>query len=460
MSVPMRGPGAERPVGAEKSGKPDGAKGSRHPACREGQPQVREEPSSQAKPFSISKQVVGEAYKRVKANGGAAGVDAESIAAFEKDLKANLYKIWNRMSSGTYFPPPVRAVGIPKKDGGERRLGIPTVADRVAQTVVKMYLEPAVEPHFHPDSYGYRPGKSAAEALAMTRQRCWRYDWAIDLDIRGFFDNLDHALLMRAVGKYTQCRWILLYVKRWLEAPMQLEEGTLVPRAKGTPQGGVVSPLLANIFLHLAFDDWMRKVHPDVPFERYADDIVAHCKAEEQAQQVLESIRRRLQQCRLEVHPEKTQIVYCKDDDRKGRYPQEKFDFLGYTFRPRRSKNWRGKTFVSFTPAVSNDAARKMRQEMRRWRIPLRSDKAIDDLARMWNPILRGWIGYYGRFYKSALHPTFRHFNGLLTRWAMRKYKRLRRHRRRADHWLGSIARRAPGLFAHWHLLGVKPATG
>jgi RNA-directed DNA polymerase len=265
---------------------------------------------------------------------------------------------------------------------------------------------------------------------------------------------------MRAVGKYTQCRWILLYVQRWLEAPMQLEDGTLAPRTKGTPQGGVVSPLLANIFLHLAFDDWMRKMYPDVPFERYADDIVAHCKTEEQAERVLESIKRRLERCRLEVHPEKTRIVYCKDDDRRGRHPKEKFDFLGYTFRPRRAKNRWGKLFVSFTPAVSNAAATKMRQEMRRWRIPLRSDKAIDDRARMWNVVLRGWIGYFGRFYRSALYPTFRHFNELLTRWAMRKYKRLRRHRRRAEHWLGRVARREPRLFAHWHLLGVKPAAG
>lgn len=343
----MRGTGTERPVVAEKSGKPDGAKESRHPACSEGQPREREEPSSQAKPFCISKKVVWEAYKRVRANGGAAGVDSESIEEFEEKLKNNLYKIWNRLSSGTYFPPPVRSVGIPKKDGGERRLGIPTVSDRIAQTVVKMYLEPVVEPYFHPDSYGYRPGKSAADALAATRQRCWRYDWAIDLDIRGFFDNLDHALVMRAVGKYTQCPWVLLYVKRWLVAPAQLEDGTLVPRTKGTPQGGVASPLLANIFLHLAFDDWMRKMHPDVPFERYADDIVAHCRTEKQAQQVLDSIKRRLEHCRLEVHPEKTRIVYCKDDNRTGTYPEEKFNFLGYTFRPRRSRNRRGKFFGS-----------------------------------------------------------------------------------------------------------------
>lgn len=456
----MRGTGAERPVVAEKSGKPDGAKGSRHSACPDGQPRKREEPSSQAKPYSISKRVVWEAYRRVKANGGAAGVDSESIEEFERNLKNNLYKIGNRMSSGTYFPPAVRSVVIPKKDGGERRLGIPTVSDRIAQTVVKMYLEPEVEPHFHPDSYGYRPKKSAADALTVTRQRCWRYHWVIDLDIRGFFDNIDHALVMRAVGKYTQCPWILLYVKRWLVAPVQLEDGTRVPRTKGTPQGGVASPLLANIFLHLAFDVWMRSTHPDVPFERYADDIVAHCRTEKQAEQVLANIKRRLEHCRLEVHPGKTRIVYCKDDDRTGRYSEEKFNFLGYTFRPRRSKNRWGKFFVNFTPAVSNDAAKRMRQEMRSWRINLRSDKAIDDLAHMWNPVLRGWIQYYGRFYKSALHPVFRHFNGLLVRWAMRKFKRLRRHRRRAEHWLGGISRREPRLFAHWQLLGLKPAAG
>jgi RNA-directed DNA polymerase len=277
---------------------------------------------------------------------------------------------------------------------------------------------------------------------------------------RPFLRLLDHDLVLRAVRKYTQCSWILLYIKRWLEAPAQLEDGTLVPRTKGTPQGGVVSPLLANIFLHLAFDEWMRRAHPDVPFERYADDIVAHCRTQEQAQQVLESIRCRLAQCRLEVHPVKTRIVYCKDDDRPRGYPQERFDFLGYTFRPRRSKNRWGKFFINFSPAVSTGAMTKMRQEMRRWRLHLRSDKAIDDLAHMWNPVLRGWIQYYGRFYKSALYPVFRHFNGLLVRWAMRKYKRLRRHRCRAEHWLGGIARREPRMFAHWFLLGLRPAAG
>jgi RNA-directed DNA polymerase len=456
----MQGTGTERPVGATTSEKSDRAKGSRHSVCREGQPRVAgEEPSRQAKPFCISKQAVWEAYQRVKANDGAAGVDAQSLEEFARNLKRNLYKIWNRMSSGTYFPPPVRSVAIPKKDGGERRLGIPTVADRVAQTVVKLYLEPVVEKHFHPDSYGYRPGKSAIDALGVTRQRCWRYNWVIDLDIRGFFDNLDHELLTRAVRRYTQCQWILLYVRRWLTAAVQREDGTLEERTKGTPQGGVISPLLANIFLHLAFDEWMRKEHPDVPFARYADDVVAHCRTEQQARHVLESIRDRLKRCRLEVHPVKTHIVYCKDDDRRGSYPNEKFTFLGYTFRPRRSKNRWGKFFINFTPAVCNEAAKEIRQEMRRWHIPLRSDKTIDDLAHMWNPVLRGWIQYYGRFYKSALYTIFRHFNGLLVRWAMRKYKRLQRRYRRAEYWLGGIARREPRLFAHWQLLGLRPAA-
>jgi RNA-directed DNA polymerase len=415
---------------------------------------------SQAKPFVISKQLVWEAYKRVKANQGAAGVDSETVERFESNLKNNLYKVWNRMSSGTYFPPPVRTVAIPKKDGGERTLGIPTVEDRIAQTVVAMYLEPLVEPHFHPDSYGYRPKKSALQAVGVARGRCWRFDWVVDLDIQGFFDNLDHALVMRAVGKYTDCRWVHLYIERWLKAPAQSKDGTLTARAKGTPQGGVASPLLANIFLHLALDDWMRKTHPEVPFERYADDVIAHCESEEQAQAVKRSIEARLRRCKLELHPEKTKIVYCKDDDRRGSYPNEKFDFLGYTFRARRSKNRWGKYFINFSPAVSNQAATKMRREMRRWRLHLRSDKALDDLAHMWNPVLRGWINYYGRFYKSALHPVFRHLNRTLIRWASRKHKRLRGHQRRAEYWLGGVARREPRMFAHWQLLGLKPTAG
>ena len=273
-----------------------------------------EEPLKEAKPFEIPKSAVWEAYRKVSAKQGAAGVDGESIADFEGELKNNLYKICNRMSSGSYFPPPVRTVAIPKSDGGQRLLGIPTVSDRIAQMVVKMYLEPLLEPYFHPDSYGYRPNKSAIEAVGTTRQRCWRHDFVIDLDIKGFFDNIDHELLMRAVRKHTECQWVLLYVERWLKAPSQLNDGTTVPREKGTPQGGVISPLLANLFLHYAFDNWMRRNYPQNLFERYADDVVVHCKTELEAVKLKETLAERLAQCKLEIHPEKTKIVYCKDE--------------------------------------------------------------------------------------------------------------------------------------------------
>jgi RNA-directed DNA polymerase len=418
-----------------------------------------EEPVSKAKPFRISKRTVWEAYKRVRANQGAAGVDEISITEFEKKLEDNLYKLWNRMSSGSYFPPPVRSVEIPKSSGGKRILGIPTVADRIAQTVVKMNLESKLEPHFHQDSYGYRPGKSAIEAVGVARERCWRKDWVLDLDIKGCFDNLDHELLMRAVRKHTDCRWMLLYIERWLKAPAQQPDGTLVQREKGVPQGGVISPLLANLFLHYAFDEWMRRNFPDVPFERYADDAIVHCKSERQALWLKKQIGRRLAECKLELHPEKTKIVYCKDDDRRGNYPNEKFDFLGYTFRSRRSKNRWGKYFVNFTPAVSDKAAREMRRTMRSWRLHLRSDKTLEDLSHMFNPILRGWINYYGHYYKSALYPTFHVLDRTLVRWATRKYKRLRGHQRRATYWLGRIARREPQMFAHWQM-GLRPAVG
>ena len=410
---------------------------------------------SEAKPFCISKWEVWKAYKRVKANQGAAGVDEQSIADFEKKLKGNLYKIWNRMSSGSYFPPPVRTVKIPKASGGERRLGIPTVSDRIAQRVVKSRLEPRVEPLFHPDSYGYRPGKSAWDAVGKARQRCWRQDWVIDLDIKGFFDNIDQDLLMRAVRKHAKDKWVVLYIERWLQAPMKEENGRLVPREKGTPQGGVISPLLANLFLHYAFDRWLTKRYPQVWFERYADDAIVHCRTERQAQEVRAAIAARLRECGLELHPEKTKIVYCKDDDRRRTYPNEKFDFLGYTFRPRRSKNRFEKYFINFSPAIPDRAVKAIRAEIRSWKLHLRSDKSIEDLSRMFNPKIRGWLQYYGRYYRSALYPPMRQLDRSLARWAYRKYKKLRGHLRRATHWVARISRRDPGLFAHWQL-GVR----
>jgi RNA-directed DNA polymerase len=408
---------------------------------------------SKAKPFGISKRVVFESYLRVKANKGAAGVDEESIADFEKDLKNNLYKIWNRMSSGSYFPPAVRLVEIAKKGGGQRKLGVPTVSDRIAQMVAKMYFEPEVDCYFHPDSYGYRPGKSAIEAVGVARKRCWRHDWVLDCDIKAFFDEIDHELLMRAVRKHTDNKWLLLYIERWQKAPVQAEDGTLISREKGSPQGSVISPLLANLFLHYAFDEWMRRNHDNIPFERYADDILVHCTSERQARWIKAVIERRLKECRLELNPEKTKIVYCRDSRRKGKYPDKKFDFLGYTFRPRGSKDRYGRLFVGFLPAISDEAAKTIRSTIRSWRIHRMTDKSLKDLACMFNPKIRGWINYYGQFYKSALYRVLNQLNGALQRWAMRKYKKLRRRRRKAFHWMGRIAKQMPHLFAHWRLV-------
>ena len=406
-----------------------------------------------AKPFNISKRVVFEAYKRVKANKGSAGVDGESIADFERNLKKNLYKIWNRMSSGSYFPPAVLLVEIAKKGGGIRELGVPAVSDRIAQMVAKMYFEPDVDPFFHPDSYGYRPGKSAIEAVGMARKRCWRYRWAVDLDIKGFFDNIDHELLMRAVRKHTDSKWLLLYIERWLQAPVQVADGTLVSREKGSPQGSVISPLLANLFLHYAFDEWMRRNYESILFERYADDILVHCRSEKQAAWIKMVIEGRLQQCRLELHPDKTKIVFCKDSFREGNYPNEKFDFLGYTFCPRRAKSRNGKLFVSFLPALGNEASKSIRTTIKSWRLHRMTDKSLRDLACMFNPIIRGWVNYYGQYYKSALRPILNQLNGSLQRWAMRKYKKLRRRKRKAFYFLGRIAKQMPNLLAHWRLV-------
>lgn len=411
---------------------------------------------SKPKPFNISKEIVREAFYRVKANQGAAGIDGKTIEDFEKDLERNLYKIWNRMSSGTYFPPAVRTVEIPKKDGGVRKLGVPTVADRVAQMVAKLYLEPKVEPHFHEDSYGYRPGRSAIQAVGKAQERCWKYAWVVDLDIRAFFDTLDHSLILKAVKKHTDERWILLYVERWLKAPVQTTDGILVARDQGSPQGSVISPLISNIFMHHAFDAWMRKTYPGVPFERYADDAVVHCTTEKQAKYIQSEVAKRLALCKLELHPEKTKIVHCQHAKRRQTYDHIQFDFLGFSFRPRKAINRHGHRFLNFLPAISTKALKHIHSEIRGWRLHTRTPAKLEDLAQIVNPSVQGWYNYYGQFYKSELKAHLRDINTYLVRWVMRKFKRFKGHQTRAKEWLRGVAQRVPTLFVHWKL-GLLP---
>ncbi len=407
---------------------------------------------SVAKPYDISKRLVWEAYRSVKTNGGAAGVDKESIEAFEDRLKDNLYRVWNRMASGSYFPPPVKAVPIPKKSGGTRTLGVPTVSDRIAQTVVKTVLEPILEPVFDRDSFGYRPGKSAHDAIAVTRQRCWRYDWVVEFDIKGLFDHIDHGRLMKALRHHCTEAWVLLYVERWLKAPMQQQDGRLIPRDMGTPQGGVISPLLANLFLHYAFDGWIRRMMPGVPFCRYADDGLLHCKSRRQAEWVMARISRRFKECGLEINPEKSRIVYCKDKNRQEEHEAVSFDFLGFTFRPRRCVSEQHGVHPNFLPAISRASMKAINREVRSWHVQLKNDKSLDDLANMFNAKLRGWFVYYGRFYPSELHRIWRSVNGYLVRWVRRKFKCLSGHKRRARMYLRGVAQMNPTLFAHWGL--------
>lgn len=405
--------------------------------------------SVKEKPFEISKRLVWEAYKQVKANKGAAGVDGKSIADFETDLRGNLYKIWNRMSSGTYFPPPVKAVEIPKPGGGSRILGVPTVADRIAQTVVAMHLEPKVEAIFHRDSYGYRRRRSALDAVARCRERCWEYNWVVDLDIEKFFDSLDHDLVMKSVEVNTDRKWVLLYVRRWLSAPLRMPDGTVRERDRGTPQGSAVSPVLANLFLHYAMDSWLEREFPVVEFERYADDAVLHCRTGQTAVRVRDALAMRLEGLGLRLHPDKTKIVYCKDTNRRFAHEATAFTFLGYEFRPRSARNRRGQLYTSFTPAVSPRALKAMGEMVRSWRIHRRTGSELSELAAWINPIVAGWMQYYGRFRRSQLYRLLQRINTYLVRWARNKYKRLRGFKK-AKRWWSGLVDRAPGLFVHW----------
>lgn len=411
-----------------------------------------------AKPFTISRYLVHAAYKRVRSHQGSGGIDGVSLVEYDKDLENHLYKLWNQMSSGSYMPPAVKLVEIPKSGGGVRPLGIPTISDRVGQTVVKAHLEQRLEKVYHEDSYGYRPNKSAHDALAKARTRCWKYNWVIDLDIRTFFDSIPHDLLMRAVRRHCQEKWMLMYIKRWLKAPLQKENGEIVARTKGVPQGSVIGPLLSNLYLHYCMDMWLSRHYPDCKFERYADDAIIHCVSEQSARQVKEELKARMEACGLELHPEKTKIVYCKDSNRKGNYDDHvSFDFLGYTFMPRLAQNSiRKEWFTNWLPAVSKKAMKVMNERMKRSGIFRASNITLTDLAGSINPILRGWISYYGKFYRSKLRNFMSSLNVKIASWARRKYKNLRSSEMKAIRWLHGISQLSPNLFAHW-TIGAKP---
>lgn len=400
------------------------------------------------KPFEIPKGLVMQAYQLVKANKGSPGIDQQSLNDFDKNWKKNLYKLWNRMSSGAYFPKPVKRVSIPKKTGGERVLGIPTIEDRIASTVIKLALEPELEQHFHTNSYGYRPNRSALDAISITRERCRHYNWVLEFDIQAMFDTISWSLLLKSVKHHTKCRWIILYTERLLKSPMQ---GETEERACGTHQGSPISPLLANLFMHYAFDVWMSKKYPYNPFCRFADDGLVHCRNEQEAQEILKHLEARLAECSLKIHPDKTKIIYCKDGKRKEKHPNWKFDFLGYTFRPRLVLNTKNKSlFVSFSPAVSSKALKAMRQQIRQSNIRNRSELSLQQIAKIFNPILRGWIQYYGRHHREELEPIYRHFNLTLIAWTRRKYKNLQAHKTKAGQFLQKIKDQNPCLFEHW----------
>ena len=402
------------------------------------------------KPFNISKRLVFEAYKKVKSNKGAAGIDNQSLEEFDKHLSNNLYKLWNRLSSGSYFPTPVKAVEIPKRSGGKRTLGIPTVTDRIAQAVVVMLIEPTIEKHFHEDSYGYRPNKQALEGIAVTRKRCWKYDWLIEYDIKGLFDNINHEKLMKAVEKHVSEKWILLYIRRWLKTPIKYKDGQIKERRKGTPQGGVISPLLSNLFLHYAIDEWMKKTHKTVPWARYADDGIMHCKTKSEAEIITAKLAARLKECDLELHQDKTKIVYCGTEYVEG---NRSFTFLGYTFHARSAFSTKtGKVFTSFLPAISKEKQKAIRQEIRKDNIRARSDLSIEQIAAWYNPKIRGWYNYFGKFYPSKLQSLWRYFNKALVLWAKSKYKNIRTSKRKAAALVRKIQECCGNLFFHWKL--------
>ena len=404
------------------------------------------------KSIPISRSMIWAAYKKVRANKGSAGVDAVSMEEFDANRSKHLYKLWNRMASGSYFPPPVKEVEISKKDGKVRKLGIPTICDRVGQMVIKDYIEPRLEKIFSPNSYGYRPNKNAHQALESVRKNCWKTDWVIDLDIKGFFDNIDHDKLQLAIEKHVPENWAKLYITRWLTAPVLTKSGELVAKqGKGTPQGGVISPLLANLFLHYGFDKWLEQTDNTVNFTRYADDVLVHCKSKVHAERTLSAIRERMNEVGLELHPRKTKIVYCRDYRRQAEYPGVKFDFLGYSFQPRSTKSRTTKgMFLGFDCAISISSRKRIADKLGELRVEKLSFKSIVGIAQYLNPMIRGWINYYGKFRISMLHKVFRLLNQRLVRWARKRYKRYKTSLKRGFRWLKRVQEQYPTLFYHW----------
>ena len=414
-----------------------------------GQPHRGRNPLNQTKPFAIPKTLVVQAYKRVKANKGSSGVDGQTLYQFDQHLKGNCYKLWNRLSSGSYHPPHVKRVDLRKSCGGVRPLGIPTVSDRIAQMVVKLIVEPSLERLFHPDSYGYRPNKSAHQALKKTEVRCRENAWVLDMDIQGFFDNIDHRLLMKAVDKHVPEAWIKRYIHRWLTAPVQHPDGRVEARTKGTPQGGVISPLLANLYLHYVFDQWMTKHHPDIQFERYADDIVCHLRHERMGHQLKAELEARFVACGLRLHPDKTKLVYCKNKWRKVEYPIICFDFLGYTFGPKVMKKRSGKRALYFVATISRKAAKHIRDQIREWPWRVWIHRELDEIRSHSEHRLRGWLNYFSLFGVHYVRNILFYFDTRLRKWAKEKYKLFQTVMQAAS-YINEMRKSTPTLFAHW----------